>query len=169
MARPHDQTCQYILNTQLSGSILHNLPLALSITLYTGLKSHFEVQVSVTASSWVSGIGAVVKVVDCSSLRMGFNSRQKLQFSHSLLKQRFITVLHVFWSVCYWNTTLNNTHTRRHVVIINGCPWHYVCVNCTCFVKPVLPLMYVFSWSKDSDCLTWSGGTTSDVVETWRG
>ena len=42
----------------------------------------------------MSGIGAVVKVVD--SLCMEFNSQQKLQFSHSLIKQGLITVLHVF-------------------------------------------------------------------------
>ena len=44
---------------------------------------------------------------------------KKLQFSHSLLKQGFITVLHVFWlacfpwlAVCYWITTLNNTYIQ---------------------------------------------------------
>ena len=44
----------------------------------------------------MSGIGAVVKVVDSHPLRMGFDSRQELQFSHSLLEKKLITVLHVF-------------------------------------------------------------------------
>ena len=64
-----------------------------------------------------------------SSLQMGFNYRQRLQFSYSLLKQELITAFLVFWSacklldafvgliwlaVCYWITThTHHTYTHR--------------------------------------------------------
>ena len=43
---------------------------------------------------------AIGAVVDISSLLVGFESRQKLPFSHSLRKQGLIIVHHVFWSAC---------------------------------------------------------------------
>ena len=63
-------------------------------TMLRQIEANMQTSMKLTA---VSGIGAVVKVVDShSSLQMGFNSPQKLQFFHSLLKQGLITVVHAF-------------------------------------------------------------------------
>ena len=44
----------------------------------------------------LSGIGAVLKVVDSHLCGWGSIPDKKLQLSHSLLKQGLITILHVF-------------------------------------------------------------------------